>query len=285
MNEWSKMFKSSSIGYYPSRSVLCSLNVLKLALCYAIQHEIFCIYMRTNKCMSSCIYCLSKILQLRVSWPVDWTDMDFLTVKHHTEITNSTSWRNFDSIDVDVRDINLASLLFQWLWILFYHFSVSTYSVPSVILLQPLDFVDHYNSTIMANRLEYQVQLVIICLEMEHIFVCNSKISMTTLFTRPSILDRSDHVVLFTFSGLDNPCDVIVGKVILTHLYPYITRTRSTVSSEIMICYTDINNIHLFMDANLSIKYILTMEILQHRGIQCTCNITQIHCEVITQFK
>ncbi len=31
--DWDDMFISPSIGYYPSSSVLCSLNALRLALC------------------------------------------------------------------------------------------------------------------------------------------------------------------------------------------------------------------------------------------------------------
>ncbi len=42
-------------------------------------------------------------------------------------------------------------------------------------------------------------------------------------FTKPSIFDRSDHVLLYTFWGLDDLSDIIVGKVILTHLYRYTT--------------------------------------------------------------
>ncbi len=100
-----------------------------------------------------------------------------LTVKHHPQVTNSTSWCNVSSIDVDVRDINFASLLsssndyeFCFIIIQFQH-----------ILYHPLfdfnhaslDFVDHYNCTILVNRLECQVQLVIICIYME----LNPKIS------------------------------------------------------------------------------------------------------------
>ncbi len=36
--DWRDMFISPSIGYYPSSSVLCSLNALKLALCNTIQN-------------------------------------------------------------------------------------------------------------------------------------------------------------------------------------------------------------------------------------------------------
>ncbi len=39
--DWGNMFISPSIGYYPSESVLCSLNVLKLALCNTIQNGSF----------------------------------------------------------------------------------------------------------------------------------------------------------------------------------------------------------------------------------------------------
>ncbi len=59
---------------------------------------------------------------------------------------------------------------------------------------------------------------------------------MSTLFTRPSIVGRSDHVLLFTFGGLDDLSDVIADSVILTHLYPYTTLNRSTVSWVLMIC-------------------------------------------------
>ncbi len=34
--DWHDMFISPSIGYDPSCSVLCSLNALRLALCYTI---------------------------------------------------------------------------------------------------------------------------------------------------------------------------------------------------------------------------------------------------------
>ncbi len=55
---WGDMFILPSIGYYPSCSVLCSLNVLKLALCNTIENGVSCIKTRTNKCNSSCIDCL-----------------------------------------------------------------------------------------------------------------------------------------------------------------------------------------------------------------------------------
>ncbi len=41
--DWGDMFISPSIGYYPSGSILCSLNVLKLALCNTIQNVVSCI--------------------------------------------------------------------------------------------------------------------------------------------------------------------------------------------------------------------------------------------------
>ncbi len=88
--------------------------------------------------------------------------------------------------------------------------------------------------------------------------------SMTRRFTRPSKFDRSDHVLLFTIWGLDELSDIIVGKVILTHLYPYITLNRSTISSGLIICgrldYTEINKIDLCMDAKFPKKYIMTMQ-------------------------
>ncbi len=52
------------------------------------------------------------------------------------------------------------------------------------------------------------------------------------------------------FWGLDDLSDVIAGKVILTHLYPYIILNRSSVSSALIIyrrlgC-TEINNIVIY---------------------------------------
>ncbi len=41
--DWVDMFISPSIGYYPRGSVLCSLNVLKSALCNTIQKGVSCI--------------------------------------------------------------------------------------------------------------------------------------------------------------------------------------------------------------------------------------------------
>ncbi len=38
--DWGEMFISPSIGYYPSGSVLYSLNALKLALCNTIQNGV-----------------------------------------------------------------------------------------------------------------------------------------------------------------------------------------------------------------------------------------------------
>ncbi len=40
MKDWGDIFISPSIGYYPSGSVLCSLNALKLVLCNTIQNGI-----------------------------------------------------------------------------------------------------------------------------------------------------------------------------------------------------------------------------------------------------
>ncbi len=81
---------------------------------------------------------------------------------------------------------------------------------------------------------------------------------MATLFTRPSIFDRSDNVLLFTFWDLDDLSDVIVGKENLTHLYPYSTLNRTTGFSTWMICgrldFTKINNIRLFTNSNLTKK-------------------------------
>ncbi len=74
---------------------------------------------------------------------------------------NSTSWCNVDSIDVDVRDSNLASLLsgsndyeFCFNIIQFQHF---LYLPMFYFNHELLDFVDHYMSTILVNRLECQV--------------------------------------------------------------------------------------------------------------------------------
>ncbi len=41
--DWGDMFISHSIGYYPNGNFLCSLNVLKLALCNTIQNGVSCI--------------------------------------------------------------------------------------------------------------------------------------------------------------------------------------------------------------------------------------------------
>ncbi len=98
-----------------------------------------------------------------------------LTLKHHTQVMNSTSQCNVDFIDVvDVRDINFASLLssfndyeFCFIIIQFQHI---LYRPLFDFSLKSLDFVDHYISTILVNRLECQLQLVIICIDMEFKF-------------------------------------------------------------------------------------------------------------------
>ncbi len=83
---------------------------------------------------------------------------------------------------------------------------------------------------------------------------------IVTLFTRPSLFDRSDHVLLLTFWGLDDLRDIIASKMIMTHLYFYTTLNRCTGFLALMICRrldcTEINNIELFtcMDANLTKK-------------------------------
>ncbi len=94
-----------------------------------------------------------------------------LTIKHHTQVMNGNSWWNFGSIDVDVRDINFASLLsssndYEFCFIMIqlkhilYHPMIDFNNAS-------LDFDDRYISNILVNRLEYQVQLVIICIYME----------------------------------------------------------------------------------------------------------------------
>ncbi len=110
---------------------------------------------------------------IRVRWPVDWTYVGLhthLIVKHHTKVMNSTSRCNIDSIDVDVRDINLASLLFSSndyefcfniIWFQHIHYHPLFYFNHG-----SLDFVDCYISTILVNRIECKVQLVIIFIDM-----------------------------------------------------------------------------------------------------------------------
>ncbi len=115
--DWDDMFILPSIGCYPSGSVLCSLNALKLALCNTIE------------------------------FPAS-----------RRELTNA--WAAVFAASISRKG---------WLWILFYHHSIQH------ILYHPLfdfnhaslDFVDRYISTILVNRLECQVQLVIICIYME----------------------------------------------------------------------------------------------------------------------
>ncbi len=90
---------------------------------------------------------------------------------------SSTRWCNVDSIDVDVRDINFASLLSSSndyeLCFIIIQFQHILYHPLFDFNHASLDFNDRYISTILVNRLECLVQLVIICIDME----LNSKFS------------------------------------------------------------------------------------------------------------
>ncbi len=83
-----------------------------------------------------------------------------LTVKHHTQVTNSTSGCHATSFDVDVNDISLASLMSSSND---YEFICSSLSINILCTIHystltiHLDVVDHYISTILATKLKCQV--------------------------------------------------------------------------------------------------------------------------------